>query len=60
MAALGDIIYVCGGYDGDKHLSSVEIFHTHTEQWTAVHSMVVPRCYVGSGVVRSTLMVVAG
>lgn len=60
VAVVNEVIYVCGGYDGTNHLSSVESFNTQTNHWTMLHQMVVPRCYVGACVLRGQLMVVAG
>ena len=60
VAVVNEVIYVCGGYDGNDHLSSVESFNTQTNHWTTLHHMVVPRCYVGACVLRGQLMVVAG
>lgn len=60
MAVVNEVIYVCGGYDGNDHLASVESFNTQTNHWTTLQHMVVPRCYVGACVLRGQLMVVAG
>lgn len=60
VAVTSDLIYVCGGYDGTDHLASVECFNIHTQHWTQLQNMVVPRCYVGACVLRGYLYVVAG
>ena len=60
MAVLNDTIYVCGGYDGNSHLSTVECYTIRTAQWNQVTSMTVPRCYVGACVLKGKLYVVAG
>lgn len=60
IAVVNDMIYVCGGYDGANHLSSVESYNIHTGQWLSVSHMIIPRCYVGACVLRGKLMVVAG
>lgn len=60
VAVTNDLIYVCGGYDGTDHLASVECFNIHTQHWTHLQNMVVPRCYVGACVLRGYLYVVAG
>ena len=60
MAVLNDTIYVCGGYDGNEHLSSVECYNTHTGHWTSLQRMIAPRCYVGACVLQGKLLVVAG
>lgn len=60
VAVLNNVIYVCGGYDGTDHLSSVECFNTRTNYWASITNMQVPRCYVGACVFQGKLMVVAG
>lgn len=60
VSVLNGQIFVCGGYDGTDHLSSVESYSIHTQQWSSLQSMVVPRCYVGACVLRGKLLVVAG
>ena len=57
---LNNVIYVCGGYDGADHLSSVECYNTRAGYWSSLASMQVPRCYVGACVFQGKLMVVAG
>lgn len=37
--SLGDIIYVCGGYDGVTSLNSVERYHPNTNAWCSVTPM---------------------
>lgn len=37
--SLGDIIYVCGGYDGVTSLNSVERYHPHTDTWCSLAPM---------------------
>lgn len=37
--ALGDIIYVCGGYDGVTSLNSVERYHPFTNTWCSLAPM---------------------
>lgn len=37
--ALGDIIYVCGGYDGVTSLNSVERYHPSTNSWCSLAPM---------------------
>ncbi|ESP04085.1 hypothetical protein LOTGIDRAFT_148635 [Lottia gigantea] len=60
VSVVNDIIYVCGGYDGNEHLSTVECYNTNTGHWTSLQHMIVPRCYVGACVLQGNLMVVAG
>ena len=60
IAVVSEIIYVCGGYDGSEHLSSVESYNIHTGHWTSLQRMTAPRCYVGACVLKGELLVVAG
>lgn len=60
IAVINDTIYVCGGYDGAAHLSSVECFNVRTSHWTTIAHMNIPRCYVGACVLKGKLYVVAG
>ncbi|CAF0863367.1 unnamed protein product [Adineta ricciae] len=49
--ALGSLIYVVGGEDGDNIFNSVEIFDplskVNSKQWTQTSSMMTPRCNFG-------------
>jgi len=38
-AALGDRLYVCGGYDGITSLSTVECYHPDRDVWKLVPEM---------------------
>ena len=60
VAVVNDTLFVCGGYDGSTHLSSVECFNVRTNQWSNITSMNIPRCYVGACVLKGKLYVVAG
>ena len=57
---INDTIYVCGGYDGTNHLSSVESYNVRTATWCNIPQMNIPRCYVGACVLKGKLYVVAG
>jgi Kelch motif len=51
IAALGSLIYIVGGEDGDSIFNSVEIFDPLTklpdQQWLQAGSMITPRCNFG-------------
>jgi len=58
--AQGQIMVVCGGWDGDRALESVEMFSPRTGQWSALPSMMVPRRDHGAAVLGEFLYVVGG
>ncbi len=60
VSVINDTIYVCGGYDGTNHLSSVESYNVRTGTWCNIPQMNIPRCYVGACVLKGKLYVVAG
>jgi len=43
VVALGKMIYVVGGYDGQNQLSSVERYNTEANVWESVAPMSEPR-----------------
>jgi len=43
VVALGNLIYVIGGYDGENQLKSVETYNTDTNVWEFVAPMSEPR-----------------
>jgi hypothetical protein len=51
IAALGSLIYIVGGEDGDNIFNSVEIFDPlsklNSKQWIQTSSMITPRCNFG-------------
>ena len=59
-AAYSDKIYVAGGYDGQKNLSSVEVYHIKYNQWQILTSMKVPRHFCRMAVVGEKLIVIGG
>jgi kelch-like protein 18 len=46
--ALGDHLYVCGGFDGISSLDTVEKFDPSTKTWTLVASMTKNRSAAGT------------
>jgi hypothetical protein len=48
--ALGDQLYVCGGFDGISSLDTVEKFDPMTNTWTLVASMTKNRSAAGKRV----------
>jgi len=49
--ALGDQLYVCGGFDGISSLDTVEKFDPMTNTWTLVASMTKNRSAAGKSTV---------
>uniref|UniRef100_G1R390 Kelch like family member 18 n=1 Tax=Nomascus leucogenys TaxID=61853 RepID=G1R390_NOMLE len=53
-------IYVCGGYDGNSSLSSVETYSPETDKWTVVTSMSSNRSAAGVTVFEGRIYVSGG
>jgi hypothetical protein len=64
IAALGSLIYIVGGEDGDNIFNSVEIFDPLSknveQQWTQTSSMLMPRCNFGLVSRNATTMYALG
>ena len=64
IAALGSLMYLVGGEDGDNIYNSVEIFDPITKlnnkQWKQTGSMITPRCNFGLVVLDSTTLLALG
>ena len=59
-AAHSHKIYVAGGNEGVKNLSSVEVYHIKYDQWQILTSMKVPRNFCRMAVVGEKLIVIGG
>ena len=61
IAALGSLIYIIGGEDGDNIFNSVEIFDPlsklNNKQWIQTSSMITPRCNFGLVSLDSTYII---
>lgn len=53
-------IFVCGGYDGRFHLSTVESYSIITGQWTNMSSLTVSRCYCTATSLNGKIVVCGG
>ncbi|KAF7483189.1 Hypothetical predicted protein [Marmota monax] len=53
-------IFVVGGHNGVSHLSSIERYDPHQNQWTVCRPMKEPRTGVGAAVIDNYLYVVGG
>ncbi|CAF1493739.1 unnamed protein product [Adineta steineri] len=64
IAALGSLIYIVGGEDGDNIFNSVEIFDPlskiNNKRWTQTSSMITPRCNFGLVAIDSTTLYALG
>ena len=59
-AALNYRIFVCGGFDGHSHLSTVETYSTITGQWSIICGLSVFRCYCSATLLHGKVVVVGG
>jgi len=55
MAYLDGLIYVIGGFDGNKHFSTVDAFDPISQTWTQKGNMTQARCYVSIGVLNGKI-----
>uniref|UniRef100_A0A7N8Y0B2 Kelch-like protein 10 n=1 Tax=Mastacembelus armatus TaxID=205130 RepID=A0A7N8Y0B2_9TELE len=53
-------VYICGGFNGHRCLSTAEAYNPQTNRWSPVMSMHSPRSYFGIEVVDDQLVVVGG
>ncbi|KAH7966653.1 hypothetical protein HPB49_018273 [Dermacentor silvarum] len=59
-AAIGNDIYVIGGFNGEDYFSSVRCFNACTKQWRSVTPMHVKRCYVSIAVLEDIIYAMGG
>ncbi|KAH7966654.1 hypothetical protein HPB49_018274 [Dermacentor silvarum] len=59
-AAIGNDIYVIGGFNGEDYFSSVRCFNAHTKKWRSVTPMHVKRCYVSVAVLNEIIYAMGG
>ncbi|KAH7962118.1 hypothetical protein HPB52_014509 [Rhipicephalus sanguineus] len=60
LAAIGNDIYVIGGFNGEDYFSSVRCFNAHTKEWRSVTPMHVKRCYVSIAVLDEIIYAMGG
>ncbi|KAL3190463.1 hypothetical protein MRX96_019981 [Rhipicephalus microplus] len=60
LAAIGNDIYVLGGFNGDEYFNSVRCFNAFTKKWRSVTPMHVKRCYVSVAVLNEIIYVMGG
>ncbi len=53
-------IFVCGGFDGQVHLSTVESYSVITGQWTILCNMAIARCYCSATSLNKKIVVCGG
>jgi hypothetical protein len=54
------IIYVFGGYDGEKYLDKVEAYNPAEDSWKRANPMPTPRAFTGCVVVNDLIYVIGG
>lgn len=59
-SALGQLVYVVGGHDGNSYLRSVEAYNPKTNQWANICSMAGRRGGLGVATVENRLYAVGG
>ncbi|XP_050043672.1 kelch-like protein 10 [Dermacentor andersoni] len=59
-AAIGNDIYVIGGFNGENYFSSVRCFNAHTKKWRSVAPMHEKRCYVSVAVLNEIIYAMGG
>ena len=60
VAVVDNMIYVCGGFDGSQHLSTVECYNPRMDMWTNVSSMSNARCYSSTTALQKKVYCAAG
>jgi len=55
-----EVLIVCGGWDGDQALNTVELYDSVNREWSPLPNMLAPRRDHGAAVVGDTLYVVGG
>lgn len=58
--AVKGIIYVFGGYDGEKYLDTAEAYNPANDSWRRVTPMPTPRAFAGCVVVNDFIYVIGG
>lgn len=57
---LSGLIYVCGGFDGQSRLRSLEVYHPKIDEWRILEDMTTAREGAGLVVVDDTLYCLGG
>jgi N-acetylneuraminic acid mutarotase len=60
VAALGGVLYAIGGYNGDRMVSSVEIFDPRRNSWRVGDPMNFPRGYASTVTLGDNVFVIGG
>jgi len=58
--AIGNFIYVIGGYDGTSQLNSCEKYNTITNEWEFITSMKIARSALGCCTWKNNIVVTGG
>ena len=59
-AAVGDTLYVMGGWEGEDYLDTLEVFDTRAGRWRCGPPMVTPRAYASTAVLDGQIYVIGG
>ncbi|KAL3219385.1 hypothetical protein MRX96_030404 [Rhipicephalus microplus] len=58
--AIGEEIYVIGGFNGEEYFSSVRCFNANTKTWRTITPMHMKRCYVSVAVLDEIIYAMGG
>ena len=59
-AALGDCLYVMGGWDSEAYLDHLEVYDTRAGRWRSAPPLITPRAYGSTVVLDSQIYVIGG
>lgn len=59
-AALGDCLYVMGGWDSEAYLDRLEVYDTRAGRWRSAPPLITPRAYGSTVVLDSQIYVIGG
>ena len=60
LAALGDKIYLFGGWDGKRHRAETYVYDSAKDAWAAAAPMPDPRAFMGAAAAKDSIYVVGG
>ena len=60
LAALGEVMYIIGGFDGSQYYNNVKCFNARTKVWKDVAPMYTQRCYVSTAVANGLIYACGG
>jgi DNA-binding CsgD family transcriptional regulator len=60
LAALGDKIYLFGGWDGNGYRAETYVYDPAKDAWTTASSLPEPRAFMGAGATKDGVYIVGG